>query len=122
MYYRPQGYRPPRDMRIPINYSGNAFIEHDSSAENEPETYSEAPTENSVLLDAEVKETEDISDAPDKPLIVEEPKSAPSSLLGNVFGKIGTEELLIIALVFLLSDNDSENDIIWLLLLLLFIK
>ena len=123
MYYRSQGYRYPRDMRIPINYSGNAFSESNQDKENESDASSEdiiAPQDSPT-----VEQSQDESASirlEEMPLPSEEPKATPASLLGGAFGKIGTEELLLLALVFLLSDNDSESDIIWLLLLLLFIK
>ena len=123
MYYRSQGYRYPRDMRIPINYSGNAFSESNQDKENESDASSEdiiAP-QDSPTIEQSQDESASIR-LEEMPLPSEEPKATPASLLGGAFGKIGTEELLLLALVFLLSDNDSESDIIWLLLLLLFIK
>lgn len=123
MYYRSQGYRYPRDMRIPINYSGNAFSESNQDKEKEPDADSEDIIAPQAPPTAEPSQDESASiNFEEKPLPSKEPKTTPASLLGGAFGKIGTEELLILALVFLLSDNDSESDIIWLLLLLLFIK
>jgi hypothetical protein len=122
MYYRPQGYRYPQNIRVPINYSGNAFSEDDSNTEKEPDTDSENFVENSIITNENESQTEDTSNEPEATSTIGEAKSTPASLFGSAFDKIGAEELLILALVFLLSDNDSENDIIWLLLLLLFIK
>ena len=129
MYYRSQGYRYPKDVRIPINYSGNAFSEsNDANTNEEPEqsiielqTESESKDESSIQHESteSSKNTEEASESSD---------STPAASLFNnlgknsLFSKIGSEELLILALVFLLSDTDSDNDIIWLLLLLLFIK
>ena len=131
MYYRSQGYRYPQNMRIPINYGGNAFSEDDtpekeksSDGENTPDEAIEITNEESVKVteSLELPLNNELS-AP------KEAKSddAPASLF-NSFGsksflsRIGSEELLILALVFLLSDSDNDNDIIWLLLLLLFVK
>lgn len=128
-YYRSQGYRYPRDMRIPINYSGSAFSEQDSNTneilENEADRNEASVSPQSVTdTSDEITETsvDDFSASP------EEAPSAPTSILHTLSsgsflgGRIGSEELLILALVFLLSDTDADNDIIWLLLLLLFIK
>ena len=130
MYYRSQGYRHPRDMRIPINYSGNAFSEPENNTEiaksqymPEEEETEDLPSENTTNEPEE--NTDNISNASKseeneaKDVSSLFRNSNPSSLFG---GQIGSEELLILAIVFLLSDTDSGNDIIWLLLLLLFIK
>ena len=128
MYYRSQGYRYPRDMRIPINYSGNAFSEQkennieDTETESIPE-YATAEDQNTQTVENNTEENSS-SDSPHKENEAKEVSSIfhnsnQSSLFG---GRIGNEELLILAIVFLLSDTDSGNDIIWLLLLLLFIK
>ena len=123
MYYRSQGYRYPKNMRIPINYGGNAF----SEAENNEPQENTLEVSNSDEAETEaIPEESGIPTASDN--LIEESKSAPASLFGNLGsssflgGRIGSEELLILALVFLLSDTDSDSDIIWLLLLLLFIK
>ena len=124
MYYRSQGYRYPKNMRIPINYGGNAFsnaeitdtVEIASEASTQEDTSTEAMTE---IPDIPHESSSDTTDE----------KAAPAaSLFGGIGssplfgGRIGSEELLILALVFLLSDTDADSDIIWLLLLLLFIK
>ena len=121
MYYRSQGYRYPSSMRVPINYGGNAF------SDAEPTDAAEEPSKDQSISDVSA---DLITDTPDSAEQSEsDEKSAPaSSLLGNLGsgslfgGRIGSEELLILALVFLLSDTDADSDIIWLLLLLLFIK
>ena len=129
MYYRSQGYRYPKDVRIPINYSGNAFSEsNDANINEEPDqSIIELQPESESKYEPRIqhestessKDTEEASESSD---------STPAASLFNnlgknsLFSKIGSEELLILALVFLLSDTDSDNDIIWLLLLLLFIK
>ncbi len=142
MYYRSQGYRYPRDMRIPINYGGNAFTENNSNTEEESSTDSPLSPEHlpdnsiaeaekemeEIKEEEEPKETEKTEETADTAAMFKEGKSTRSSLFGNLGanslfgGRIGSEELLILAIVFLLSDTDSDNDIIWLLVLLLFIK
>ena len=135
MYYRSQGYRYPKNMNIPPNYSGNAFSEENSSEKEKSldENYvsdeaTQITTEFAPELPKEIPEAIE-SSTPDEPDSAQESTKnvAPTSLFGNFTSKsflsrIGSEELLILALVFLLSDTDSDNDIIWLLLLLLFIK
>lgn len=122
MYYRPQGYRYPREMNLPSNYGGNAFQKIEPYPDEKDEEESAARE-----LDAEVggKESEIESI---KASEASEKNEKPVSLLGGIKqgsflgGRIGSEELLIIAIIFLLSDADGSDDIVWLLLLLLFIK
>ena len=128
MYYRSQGYRYPKNMRIPINYGGNAFSNTESATEDKENEEVSAPLADSQIRDAQNTDYQESS-----PTFLEEntvnnsTSKAPASILkgfanNSLFGgRIGSEELLILALVFLLSDTD-DNDIIWLLLLLLFIK
>ena len=129
MYYRSQGYRYPKDMRIPVNYGGNAFSDNEKSEEEITQTIAENQTESQVESEID-EESSEISEIQDEAQIKDTPKaeSASTSSIFHGFGRnsffsgIGSEELLILALVFLLSDNESDNDIVWLLLLLLFIK
>lgn len=131
MYYRSQGYRYPQNMRIPINYGGNAFSENEapekeksSDGENIPDEATEITNEESVKVTESLElSSHDELSAPKKA----KSDAAPTSLFSgfgskSFLSRIGSEELLILALVFLLSDSDNDNDIIWLLLLLLFVK
>ena len=138
MYYRSQGYRYPQNMRIPINYSGNAFSDNKDNIENneiveidesnnfeEPQNETvelQETTEDNVYREAETETTKKgaLNASADKSVVT-------SSVFGgfnknSLLSKIGSEELLILAIVFLLSDTDTDNDVIWLLLLLLFVK
>ena len=125
MYYRPQGYRYPRDMRIPSNYSGSAFRETEEIPAENTERLTEA---NDAELDS-VAST-DVPEIEESKETVKENKeeATPASILSNfrlssLFGgKLGGEELLILAVILLLSDTDGNDDVVWLLLLLLFIK
>jgi hypothetical protein len=137
MYYRSQGYRYPRSVQIPVNYSGNAFLEKDGNDNNDNNDVNNdgieidpAEAQKSSALESEAQiGTVSLEDQPSEDS-VEASKSTdtiPSASAFKGFGSsllshIGSEELLILALVFLLSDTDTENDVIWLLLLLLFIK
>lgn len=161
MYYRSQGYHYPKNVRIPINYSGNAFTESNNEENNENsnknhrenynnynnsynDNYTENSTDNSTETTESVALCEPLNDSKQDASETEKndnevagsisasathasKKASPLSLFGNIasnslIGRIGSEEILILALVFLLSDSESEGDIIWLLLLLLFIK
>ena len=116
-------------MRIPINYSGSAFSEQDSDTNEILEN--EAGRGEASVSPQSVKDTSDeitdtsVTNSSPSP---DESPSTPTSILRSLSsgsflgGRIASEELLILALVFLLSDTDADNDIIWLLLLLLFIK
>ena len=122
MYYRPQGYRYPREMNLPSNYGGNAFQKIEPYPDEKDEEESTARE-----LDAEVARKESEIES-NKASEASEKSENPVSLLGGIKqgsflgGRIGSEELLIIAIIFLLSDADGSDDIVWLLLLLLFIK
>lgn len=112
MYARPSGYRyPNQPLKVPNNYSGNAFREK----ENE-ESGSEAQSQPSLPAEP-IEETSETS------LLS---KRGFGLRLGSLFGKgggIGTEELLILALILLLADGaDGFDDLILFLLLLFFIK
>lgn len=113
MYYRSQGYRYPREVRVPSNYGGSVFSEPigEQISEEQGRLLTDAQETNVNVEEKSEKATE----APASLF-----KSLnPSSLFG---GKIGSEELLILAVILLISDGDGSSDIIWLLLLLLFVK
>ena len=114
MYVRPQNYRYPEGVRLPKNYSGNTFREPSPEEEAPSESAEEIREEQAVASSAESSSAEDTA-------ALLTPKSSPlSSLFG---GKgIGSEELLIFALILLLSDSDMGNDLILFLILLFFIK
>lgn len=111
--------------RIPENYSGNAF--HGSDTEPTPPiilppepaepTRSETAKEGSIpaVLSLEASAPEH---HPPSPLLPPRLDSKKCGLLGDV----GLEELLIIGLLFLLSQSETDDDILLLLMLLLFYK
>ena len=126
MYTRYPNYRFGSRVRLPENYSGNAFsagsealesvsVESDVSDDNTADT---VPSDNS-------QKNGDI----DKDVAViggEEKKiKLPSFKLevGKLFsGGLGFEELLIIALILLISSGDNDDGTIFWLVLLLFIR
>lgn len=110
MYARPSGYRyPSQSLRVPSNYSGNTFREEERE-ETPVKAQEEAlPTESEETVESSLLS-----------------KRGFGLRLGSLFGKgggIGTEELLILALILLLADgSDGFDDLILFLLLLFFIK
>ena len=116
-------------MRIPINYGGSAFSEQESvGGEPSDNPSAEAELNDSGATAEEISSYNSDNNTAYDSTTTEERRDTPASILKNLTSgsflgsRIGSEELLILALVFLLSDADADNDIIWLLLLLLFIK
>lgn len=106
MYYRQQNTR----IRVPSNYGGSAFseIKEEQQNEKEPEVIA------STLPDPPPKE---------EPAVAEASLKMQNKGIGSILGgKIGGEELLLLALIWLLADTDNGNEVVWLLLLLLFVK
>ncbi|MBQ9086352.1 MAG: hypothetical protein IJY47_04105 [Clostridia bacterium] len=114
-----------RPFQLPSNYSGNAFA---------AEEVTEVPS-----VPEEEKEAEEIpTSAP--PQQESEPAEKTASPAGKLFsspgfhldlgrlfksdrgGGIGMEELLLIGLIFLISQGETKDDLLLLLLLLLFIQ
>lgn len=139
MYTRsPQG-RFPRDLRVPRNYAGNAFRP----------PLSEKESETPIFIDADIDEyeTKEESSAPisetgseettEKTAEISEKKSEAKQTglfsfpkfdlgLGKLFSKgginIGFEELLILGVILLIASEGKGDDLILLLILLLFIQ
>ena len=114
MYVRPRGYSSPHGIELPRNYSGNAFREVIEDEEIAPLS--------SDLASPEPKETESSENTPDvkETLLPLSPPHTPPTSSKNT--GLGSEELLLLALVFLLSEGESSDELVWLLLLLFFIK
>lgn len=112
MYVRPQpqNYKYSQEVRLPENYGGSTFRE----APQEP------PTQETVDEMTETEQTAEAVEAKEAVL----PASSPLKLrLGSLFGgKIGTEEILILALILLLCDSEENDDLVLFLILLFFIK
>ena len=98
LYTRPQNARQgSRSIAIPENYSGSAFV-NQAYARDEPEECTEAEEKSVIQADSA-------------------PSKKPSFLEG-----IGGEEILILGLIFLLSQSDEGNDLLPILTILLFLK
>lgn len=121
MYYRPQGYRYPRDMSIPPNYGGSMFSDVTENTEEDLRSQDVENTSSKIIeIPVESKEIAQREET------AKDTEAKPASLLGNLRlnslfnGRIGSEELLILALILLLSDSNGNDDLIILLVLLLF--
>lgn len=109
MYVRPQGYSSQSSVELPKNYGGSAFREI-LTEEIEP-LGSEPPVSEPEKEPPTVKETS---------LQQGHEGVAATSPFGNK--GIGSEELLLLALIFLLSEGEGSDELMMLLILLLFIK
>ena len=126
MYVRPPNYRYPNSVRVPDNYAGNAFRPQSEPAPTPPDE----PKEELAAADEVVEPMLEAKSEPAKKDEVEASLLEPRGFrlrLGSLFGKggsIGTEELLILALILLLADSESDSfdDIILFLALLFFIR
>ena len=105
-----------KGMRVPPNYSGSAF----QNISN--------PTSDVVYTEPVTEPCEDTpksqGDIPAASLSASkgDEKVGFSRLFGGASGGIGLEELLILGLALLISQNDTKDDLAFLLLLLVFIK
>ena len=125
---RPRSFRG--GFAVPENYSGNAFGDEEKSQnelvkenENTPEIEENAKTENErnnregcVYTKEDEGETVEVSAVPLGAFRF----SLNASRLFR--GGIGFEEILIIALILLISQSEDNEDVIVLLALLLFIS
>ncbi|MBQ8141198.1 MAG: hypothetical protein IJ038_05850 [Clostridia bacterium] len=134
MYSRYPNYKFANGVRVPDNYSGNAFAPQTTAAEEQKNDFEEKDegsevspenTEIEVSSDS-VPHEEERSDESVEAMKHSEKKFKLPGFnfnLGKIFSKgFGFEELLIIGLILLLSQNDTDDDIILLLVLLLFIS
>ena len=119
---RPRVSRFTSEFEVPQNYSGNAFREENFEENFKEETV--VSEEHSVEKNVE----ESVPSSSDK---VCEPPTKKKGLfggagfgfdMGRLFsGGIGYEELLIIGLILLVAQNEGNEDILLLLVLLLFV-
>ncbi len=120
MYIKPQNYRfPASGVRLPQNYSGNAF---GSAQNNVTQQETELPEQ------AEENNTDELTEitASAKPGEKRAGLLKDSRFhlrLGSLLGdKFGTEEFLILAMILLLADGEDNDELILFLILLFFIK
>ena len=131
MYSRYPNYRFSGGVRVPENYSGNAFS---PTEEDKKEIIiDEIPTEQSTeqpdieTVSAPANDTED-KEIKEEAREVFRPNKKGIRFpgfgfdIGRIFsGRFGFEELLLIALIFLISQNGADDDIILMLAILLFV-
>ena len=133
--------RLTRGVNVPRNYSGNAFRASEMKSE---EQMLEISKESKISEITEGEERQErLSDLPDEgaqETKAEETENSPSAPVGRLLGApgfrldmsrflkrgnslgLGFEEFLIIGLIFLISGGEQKDDLIFLLLLLLFIE
>ena len=121
MYSRYPNYRFSGGVRIPDNYSGNAFGAPEAPPRESAEEHigAEARAEESAPVEAEsARESAEVFKSEK-----EKPRFPSFGFgLGRLFsGGFGFEELLIIGLILLIAQSGTDDDIILLLALLLFI-
>ena len=134
MYARqPPDGRMPRTMRLPRNYSGNAFPREETAFTAEEATTPPPPAAPtpppSDPPSAASPSLSEATDRAEEAVPTGKTASSPGFRLdpGKLFGKngafgIGMEELLILGLIFLVSQSDRQDDLALLLLILLFIQ
>ena len=104
MYVRPEGKKKsPIDISVPRNYSGNAFSEIGNV-----EAYIEKTSEECIQSENRI------------------PKEAPSSTIKearNLFpGITNGDDLIILGLLILFFQDGFDDDILPLILIMLFLK
>ena len=111
MYTKSQG-RFPHSMRVPENYSGNAF-----SAQKIPLGNDDPPSPVSKSESQEAPPPPQ-PDAATPVGACAEPH--PRLGLSDLFSRFGMEELLLIGLILLLAEDGKNDELILLLIRLLF--
>ena len=109
--------RASKDLKLPPNYGGSAFYNLSADSAQEPEQ---------EVLSSDQQESDLSAELPTSAAVNEkESKSESVGLFhgfGGSSGGIGLEELLILGLALIISQNDTKDDLALLLLLLVFIK
>ena len=120
MYTRSHG-RFPRGMRVPENYSGNAFRVEPVESSVEDMSQNENGVTAREQENAEAKRKEEDTPAG---LSLPRPRLFSGGLLSRLTGGggIGLEELLLVGLILLLSEDGGNDDLVLLLILLLLVS
>ena len=119
MYARYPNTRQGGRVKLPENYSGNAFIT------SEREKNEEEPPR--VASDGGDSVEKDKSDSAEVSLVGKEEKKPKAPTFGfdalRLFsGGFGFEELLLVALIILISQGEGDDELVLLLALLLFVR
>ena len=109
-------------ISIPGNYGGSTFSEKDLFEKIAPEQKDEKSRKEKECTEHEDEKSCSQKDPPpDEGTLL--PCSCPSTNTKNtLLGDLGLEELILIGLILLLSQNDCDNDIVFILLFLLLFK
>ncbi|MBE6597707.1 MAG: hypothetical protein E7641_08590 [Ruminococcaceae bacterium] len=130
MYTRYPNYRFSGGVRVPNNYSGNAFRQSEPPPD-EPirEVSKEELRDEPEELTEPTPESEELTEKRDIPVALplsslpQKKQDAPRLSLGrSLLGLIGSEELLLLALIFILSSSEVQDDTVLFLILLLFVS
>ncbi len=127
MYTRIPSGRFPRGMRVPENYSGNAFRGIPPEQEMPPSKESEPPAPPPEVENVREEIGDNPPSEPSEPHVPVGHTSPPFGLhlpfkLFSHGDGIGFEELLLIGLILLISQEGKNDDLVLLLILLLFIQ
>ncbi len=126
MYARYPNYRFGGGIKIPENYSGNAFSNEATAPEPDPVEVNSEPSEEADNTPVAAMDKNDESIETSLFRGGEKRRRAsPFGFrfdLGRLFsGGFGFEELLILAIILLVSQNEAQDDLILFLAILLFI-
>lgn len=124
MYTRYPNYRFGSRVKLPENYSGSAFAPNVTPLEGDADKSGEAESfenEKNELAEEKITEETEVSH------VLPTQKKPKAPLFGldalHIFSRgIGFEELLLVALIILVSQGDGDDELILLLALLLFVR
>ena len=121
MYYRSQGYPYSKNVNLPPNYGGNAFCDNNATKSDAVETIDNETNiaKEETKVESDTSEEEMPFTPPPAPKATHASMFSNNSFLGR---KLGSEELLLLAVIFLISGSEGNDDVLWLLIILLFIK
>ncbi|MBO5883453.1 MAG: hypothetical protein J6Q78_03505 [Clostridia bacterium] len=140
MYVHSPNSKGNRNINIPYNYGGNAFRRESTpetkihrappppiSVQREQDKPIFEEAEESIEPVGEEHESFDTDDKDISTVSVSKPtndisKKNDLGVFGKLLGGIGSEELLLIALLLLISQGEKNDELSLMLLLLLFIK
>lgn len=137
MYYsKTSPSRHGERITVPQNYSGNAFRVKDESerrryepapSSDEETRPTEAPFDIAPQAEAEGEENEDRGArtgerGEDRSAPVSASRSGGGGLLSSLFQGTSLEDVLLIALTFMILQDETNDDVLLLLIILLFLK
>ena len=142
MYIHSPNSKGGRSINIPYNYGGNAFRsesapetkihkaahqQHSAPTKHPRDTFDAEESEDIIsepfekeYLDDEAADTQSVSALPCAEHGADKRNELGS--LGKLLGGIGSEELLLLAILLMISQGEKNDDLSLMLLLLLFIK